>query len=170
MPTPKGTNLVHGHSIRDGLQSETPEYRTWTNMKTRCYNVKNKSYRNYGARGITVCERWRTSFVNFLNDMGERPSLKYSLDRKDNNKGYCKENCYWATAKQQANNTRCSRLITYNNRTQTLRQWTDELGLSYVNIHARINYYGWSIDDAFTVGRAFGSQYYSRRQPIKNNE
>lgn len=166
MPTVKGTNLVHGHSIRDNTQSETPEYRTWTNMKTRCYNVKNKSYSRYGGRGITICDRWRFSFVNFIEDMGKKPSLKHSLDRINNDKGYCKENCYWATIKQQANNTSTNKYITFRGKTQTLRQWTDELGLKYTNIHARIKYYGWSIENAFTVGRAFGCQYNSRRETV----
>ncbi len=162
----KGSNLIHGHSTRKGnnIHNESPEYRTWTNMKTRCYNVNNKSYKNYGGRGITMCERWKNSFINFLEDVGEKPSLKHSLDRRDNEKGYYKDNCYWATPKQQANNTRCSKLITFQNRTQTLMQWTDELGLKYKSVFCRIKYLGWSIEDALTVKRGYGCQYHSRRQ------
>lgn len=74
-------------------------------MKHRCLNPKDKRYKDYGGRGITVCSRWKKSFKNFIDDMGERPK-GYSIDRKDNNKGYSPDNCYWATDKQQALNKR----------------------------------------------------------------
>jgi hypothetical protein len=78
-----------------------PLYGRWAAMKQRCYNKNNTNYKNYGARGIKICDRWLKSFVNFLEDMGEPPSKNYSLDRIDNNKGYFKENCRWATPTQQ---------------------------------------------------------------------
>lgn len=93
----------HGHStLRDGT---TPVYRAWKSMLNRCYNQAIHNYERYGGRGITVCERWH-KFENFLTDMGERPANNLSLDRIDNEKGYSKENCRWATAKQQAMNRR----------------------------------------------------------------
>jgi hypothetical protein len=73
-------------------------------MKQRCLNVKNKDYKYYGGRGILVCERWLSSFRNFLEDMGERPSENHSIDRLNNDKGYYKENCRWATRSQQQRN------------------------------------------------------------------
>lgn len=85
--------------------SDTTEYFIWQGMWARCTNPNHKSYNNYGGRGITVCERWRL-FENFLEDMGLRPGPEYSLDRKENDKGYCKENCRWATGTEQANNRR----------------------------------------------------------------
>lgn len=90
---------VHG-------KSGTPEYTCWTNMKQRCLNPKNKEYKNYGDRGIFICDRWANSFENFLEDMGERPAESQSIDRIDNNDGYYKENCRWTTIKEQNKNKR----------------------------------------------------------------
>jgi hypothetical protein len=94
----QGTN--HGFN----QTSYTPEYRVWCNMKTRCYNTNSKDYARYGARGIIVCERWRTSFANFYTDMGPRPSEWHSLDRIDNDGNYEPSNCRWATVEQQTAN------------------------------------------------------------------
>lgn len=96
-------NISHGHSRRG---CETPEYRAWAAMLQRCYNSKNKDFKHYGARGISVCPRWRESFQDFLADMGLKPHHALSIDRIDNDGDYGKENCCWATAKQQRHNQR----------------------------------------------------------------
>lgn len=83
-----------------------PEYRIWKGMKKRCNNTNEKQYKDYGGRGITVCERWKNSFLNFYEDMGERPSDKHSLERSNNDKGYSPSNCKWATSVEQNNNRR----------------------------------------------------------------
>ena len=92
----------HGQSPRSGV---SPEYQTWKNMMRRCYRPKNPEYGNYGARGITVCERWM-NFENFFADMGPRPSPKHSIDRENNDGNYELGNCRWATMGQQNANRR----------------------------------------------------------------
>jgi hypothetical protein len=91
---------THGHSMR------TPEYRAWAAMKDRCGNPNNPAYKNYGGRGIKVCQRWIESFENFLTDMGLRPSPGLTLERIKNDDGYEPSSCKWATRIEQANNTR----------------------------------------------------------------
>lgn len=110
--------------------SNSKEYRTWAKMKERCYNKNSKDYVNYGARGIIVCDEWINSFETFLKDMGKKPSCS-SIDRIDNNKGYCKCNCKWATRKEQNNNRRNNVKIIYNNKEYTIVDLSILLNLSY---------------------------------------
>jgi hypothetical protein len=92
---------IHGENKR------SPEWEAWTALRKRCFNPKHKFWKDYGGRGIAVCERWN-DYANFLTDMGRRPSPKHSLDRIDNEKGYEPGNCRWATKKEQAQNRRTS--------------------------------------------------------------
>ena len=127
--------------------SRTPEYYAWQHMKDRCFNSNYKQYLYYGGRGITVCDRWKNSFENFLADMGSRPAPKHSIDRIDNNGDYRPDNCRWATKVEQANNRRYNRLITIACVTLTIAQWTKEMGFSENLISNRLKD-GWSEFDA----------------------
>ena len=96
--------------------SKTPEYQCWSHMKFRCTNPADPHYKDYGGRGIKVCDRWQ-SFERFFSDMGTRPSSKHSIERCRNDLGYEPSNCCWAIQLVQCNNMRSSRPITFNRRT-----------------------------------------------------
>lgn len=104
--TTRKRSLKHGHIIKiGGRRTASRTYRCWTNMISRCENKNVPAWRHYGGRGITVCKRWRSSFVAFLKDMGESPD-GLTIERKNNSKGYSKLNCVWATYTEQNNNRR----------------------------------------------------------------
>lgn len=136
-------NIKHGHSQNNRT------YRTWQHMKERCVNPHNKDYKDYGGRGITVCERWM-KFENFLEDMGEHPSFGYSLDRIKNKLGYYKENCRWVTPKQQARNRHNNLYITHNGKTQLLIEWSEKTEIPASIIIWRLKH-GWSTKKALTT-------------------
>jgi hypothetical protein len=137
----------HGHSyIRNGKPSRA--YHTWASMIKRCTNSKNKDFRWYGGRGITVCDKWRQSFATFLADMGEPPTGT-SIDRfPDKNGNYEPGNCRWATKIEQANNTRTNRVIIFAGKKQSMAQWARELGISYGALSYRLNH--WSTSRAMS--------------------
>lgn len=126
----------------------TRTHRSWTTMKSRCSNPKDSSFGNYRERGITVCDRW-LKFENFYEDMGDRPE-DMSLDRIDNNSGYSKENCRWATQQEQGNNRRTNRFLDFEGKRQTVTQWASEIGVHRHTIYARLER-GWTIEKALTT-------------------
>ncbi len=129
--------------------SGAAEYNAWRGMLSRCSNRNDAYYRDYGGRGICVCDRWTESFRNFVNDMGPRPSARHSIDRIDNDGDYESVNCRWATKKEQSRNTRRNRLLSYDGKTQCLAAWAEEIGLGFTTIHARLKR-GWTVEQALT--------------------
>jgi hypothetical protein len=135
-----GPNFKHGFTSKPKRRFE---YSVWASMLTRCHNPKSVRFYNYGGRGISVCERWATSFENFLDDMGFAPSPAYSIDRINNDGNYEPGNCRWATRKEQSNNTRFNRTLVIDGVSKTLTQWAESSGLGVSTIWARLNVYHW---------------------------
>lgn len=123
-------NSPKTHGFRSASKTLPPEYTVWVAMRQRCNNPAGERYKDYGGRGIAVCERWQTSFENFYSDMGSRPTSKHMIERKDNDGNYEPSNCVWATRSEQANNTRSNHRITIGNRTENLLAWFKILNIS----------------------------------------
>lgn len=130
---------------------KTPEYCAWSQAKARCNDVNHQAYKWYGARGIRMCRQWQDSFQSFLADMGPRPTGgKYTLERRDNQKGYQPDNCYWATFIHQANNRRGNVILTWKDQTMTLANWCRVTGLKYGVAYQRLAQ-GWTVEEAFST-------------------
>lgn len=138
-------------------------YGTWHQMINRCENPKSKHYDRYGGRGIKVCDEWHDfwSFVKWSDSIGGRPN-GYTLDRIDNDGNYCPENCRWADWKTQTSNKSSNRYITYNGKTQTIQQWSINIGLNEQTLTNRINR-GWSIEKALTTKPNIGNNQYTSK-------
>ena len=129
--------------------NNSKEYVAWINIKNRCKNKKNIAFKNYGGRGIKICERWDNSFELFLKDMGRSPSPDHSVDRfPDKNGDYEPCNCRWATDHEQAINKRNNRYISYKGETKLLRDFAAIYGIPRLTLHARIFREKWSIEKA----------------------
>lgn len=154
-------NTLHG-------MSKDPIYAVWTQMKMRCTNKNNLAFSRYGGRGIKICDRWLEAdgqgFLNFLTDMGPRPSDKHSIDRIDVNGDYCPENCRWATAKEQQDTKRTTLNMTLGGETKSLRLWCEEYKISYKLVHHRIFGHGWDL------GRALRTPPRSTTKRSRSNE
>lgn len=154
----KSTSLLTGHSkmcqscsarkrkTKHGY-SNTPEYTAWIHMIERCYNPNCSEYKNYGARGITVCDAWRKSFEAFISDVGDRPGTEYSLDRINNNGDYEPGNVRWTTWDVQSKNRRGIVHVTVNGRTLCLTDWSREIGCSTTTIRGNAKRRNMSLAD-----------------------
>lgn len=132
----RGTNnLQHG-------KSNSSTYRSWAAMKTRCLNKKHHLFHRYGGRGIKICKSWMR-FKNFLADMGQRPK-GLSLERKNNNYGYSKENCKWANRKEQARNTIQNRRLVFNGKSLCVTELSELCGVKKSTLLQRLKL-GWSL-------------------------
>lgn len=129
---------------RHGL-SRTAEYRAWQQMWDRCTNANNPRWDGYGGRGITVETSQWSAFENFFTDMGKRPSPKHTLERRDNSRGYSRENCVWATQKEQAYNRRPNHRLTLNGETLCVTEWATRTKIHINTILFRLKK-GWSVE------------------------
>jgi len=135
----------HGYGSRSDRSST---YHSWDSMIQRCTNPNNQAFSYYGARGITVCERWK-SFVNFLADMGEKPP-GLTLERKDNAKGYEMDNCKWASRADQMRNTRRTRIVTVAGVTGCIADLIKHFAVPGCRVRSRLSI-GWPVEAAFTI-------------------
>lgn len=160
----RGGNLRNGAVKSCGCKRHTPAYnRThqmshtriyniWGRMIQRCSNPNSKSYKNYGDKGIVVCNEWKNSFEKFRDWAFQNGySENLTLERKDNNLGYCPENCCWISKSEQAKNRNSNLKIEYESKTKTLAEWCRELNLNYKTTYMRIWGYGWSVKEAFEI-------------------
>jgi hypothetical protein len=135
---------------RNHGKSKTRIFGIWTHMKSRCHVPTDDQYYRYGGRGIKVCDEWYKDFMKFYNwSIANGYSDELSIDRIDNDKGYCPENCRWATTKIQANNTSRNKYVTYNGETHTIAEWSDVIGIKQNTLTYRLRR-GWSIERALT--------------------
>lgn len=135
--------LIHGHN-RKGRPTKT--YMVWGAMIQRCTNKNNARYSNYGGRGINVCDRW-ADFQNFLDDMGNKPD-GYTLERIDNNEGYCKDNCQWVSYKKQNANRRNNKYVSLDGEVKTYGEWCAEKGVPKSSVHWRVKQKGETYEQA----------------------
>lgn len=145
----KNVLKIHGESAWRGHKC-SPEYNSWYSMITRCHNKNCGEYRRYGALGVVVCTRWRESFVNFLSDIGRKPSPEHSLDRIDPFGNYCAENCRWATKSEQARNRRNSVKIEYDGMRVSVYDLAESFNIFPSTLLKRLKL-GWSIHKALTT-------------------
>lgn len=162
--TPSGNRLLRGDTrscgcLHDELASQrftkhggkhSQVYNVWCTMKGRCLNPTDPRYKYYGGRGITVCDRWKTDFAAFRDDMG--PRLRgMTLERKDNNGSYSPDNCIWATMKTQGRNTRRTKRYEHKGENLTLGEWSERTGIAVSALYFRINESDWTIEEALTT-------------------
>lgn len=150
----KNGNITRKHG-QAGPLNKTTEYWTWLRIKQRCYNPKNPSYPNYGAKGITVHEEWINNFSKFFEHIGHKPNDKTDIDRIDSSKGYEPGNVRWVTSAENNRNRLNNRKVTINGITKCLFEWIKELGASKTTVYNRLKN-GWSEEDALLKPRSKG--------------
>lgn len=167
--TPKRRSFPIGATVRIRPHKHgkrgTRTYKSWAMMKDRCFNQTNPSYKNYGGRGITVCERWM-EFGNFCEDMGERPQ-DMTLGRIDNNGGYEPGNCRWETKKQQERNSRNNRLVNFNGKMVPIIVVSEQTGVPYRTLRSRIVRLKWDLQSA--ISKPILSKHGPKPKAMKSN-
>lgn len=147
----KSCGCLHKEKMKSNAKhgkKGTPVYQSWQHMKSRCLNPNDKNFKWYGKRGVTVCDRW-LEFCKFYDDMGDPPE-GFTIDRTDVNGDYNKDNCTWASRKEQSLNTRRSRKVTWKGQTLTVKEWSDLLSINYGTLLGRLRR-GWLPDRALST-------------------
>jgi len=148
---------VHPNArLIDGYKtSQHPMRKVWSCMKNRCYNKHAHNYRFYGGAGIKVCDRWRKSFAAFVSDLPKRPSMDHTLDRINTDGDYEPGNCRWATKLQQARNSKCNKVISFNGESMCVAAWAEKTGIAKDVLYQRLNRLGWTVERALTIPTQF---------------
>lgn len=156
----KKLHTTHGKAMLEpGVRH--PDYCIWIKIKSRCLNPNDKSYANYGGRGITICDRWKESFEHFITDMGWRPNKHYSIERINYDGNYCPDNCKWIHKSEQTKNTRRVKLIEYNGSKYCLTELCKILDLPYSTMRHRVYDLNIPFEEAIKY-----PQHYKFRKPI----
>lgn len=147
-----GATGVENNNFKHGMSRTSPIYSVWREMCHRCRNPSHAQWKDYGGRGISVCDRWKgeDGFMNFLSDMGERPD-GLTLERKDNNGNYEPGNCVWASRKVQAGNRRQGVPIQIGDFIATMQEWCTALRISPSTFHYRVNNLGETAEQALRL-------------------
>ncbi len=138
--------IMHGKLAKDFPS----EMGSWHAMRCRCLNEKDQAYDKYGGRGIIICDRWKDSFKNFLEDMGLKPTKKHTIDRIDGEGNYEPNNCCWATMKEQTKHRKPNHLLTLRGETKYLTEWAEILNIKADTLRARIGA-GWTNEAVLTT-------------------
>lgn len=161
----KSCGCLNGKGYKHNLKN-TRLYYIWSCMKQRCYNENHKQYKDYGQRGIKICNEWH-EFINFYNwAINNDYQDNLTIDRINNNDNYEPDNCRWVNMKIQSNNRRSNHIIEYKNEKHTLKEWCDILKLNYKTIQTRINSLKWDAEKAFET--PINTKYRNKRS--NNNE
>ena len=137
-------------NYKHGL-TKTHLFQTWSNAKSRCSDANSVPFKDYGGRGITVCDEWKTDFKAFYDwaiKNGYKEGL--TLDRIDNDKGYSPDNCRWATIKEQSNNRRSNTFLVFRGERKTVSQWAYDIGISRETLYKRLAH-GWDVEKTLTT-------------------
>jgi hypothetical protein len=156
----KGLPLKHGYCLE---KKKEKLYMVWCSMKQRCHNPKNKDFKSYGGRGISVCKEWINDYAAFSRWARANGYIEsVYIDRISNNGNYSPDNCRWITNKENCNNTRKNNFLTHNGKTHSLTEWSEITGLSRLTISARINEYGWDVERALTEKAKKGKNQFTK--------
>ena len=146
-----GASKSCGCSLGEGPRKKWPnEIGSWKDMRARCSNPNHPEYKNYGGRGITVCQEWTESYADFIRDMGVKPTSKHSIERVNNSLGYCPDNCKWATSYEQVRNRRTNVILTAYGETKCLKDWARDprCHVSVTGLRYRVRIKGMPIKEA----------------------